>query len=37
VKFSGNTPAAGAFQAVSVVDSGDGVSFIDAYITTTFS
>ena len=36
VKFSGNTPAAGAFQAVSAVYSGDGVSFIDAYITTTF-
>jgi len=36
VKFSGNTPAAGAFQAVSVVEAGDSVSFIDAYITTTF-
>ena len=40
VNFSSNTPTAGAFQAansyVNLAGAGDNVSFIDAYITTTF-
>jgi len=37
VEFSSNTPTAGAFQAAgTVVSAGDSVSFMDAYITTTF-